>query len=595
MMGIDSSISREGLAPPRLSPQATVTTDPDAAGSRPAGPERIAGELVIDLRDSLSSAELQAFARDHGLDLRFSSEPGRAHHSTIATVDESQIATVLAAVEADPRVESVDPNYIFHLTALDFGDVSPQARTTDFPNDPRFSEQWHMKMIDVEKAWPISIGSDVVTAVIDTGVAYRNFQDFHRVEDLDQTSFTTGYDFVNKRTEALDDQCHGTHVAGTIAQSTHNGKGVCGVAFGTTIMPIKVLSRTGSGSLADVADGIRFAADHGASVINMSLGGPFPSMSLADAVAYAHRKGTIVVCAAGNSATDRREYPAGFDEAVSVSSVNRDEGIAFYSNRGDSISFAAPGGDTRNYGASGGVLQNTIKPGNYRESDYFAFQGTSMAAPHAAGVAAMVASTGVTNPKTIEWVLQKSARAKDAAPTVGYGAGILDAGAAVHLSGVVFKSVQLGLALVILSFASLPMLRRKAWGLALLALPTAILGSSGAYFLALVLPSSTAWSNFFTLGLPSWGIPLMGAAHHGNPILMSCLIPMLLSLLVVEKPALRALVSGLAAGFATHLLFAAALSTVSILYVPVILGRLWLIANGLLCIFLAIVLAEEQP
>jgi serine protease len=595
MMGSSTSGPRGGLEAPRPSLAASVTSDPDGAGLRPAGPERVEGELVVDLKDELTSSDLQAFAAEHRLALRFSSEPGRMHNSTIATVSEADMASVLASLQADPRVETVDPNYLFQLTALPMQDAVPAPKEEDFPNDPRYNEQWHMKMINAQQAWPLSVGSDVVTAVIDTGVAYRQFEEFHQVEDLDKTGFKTGYDFVNKRTEALDDQCHGTHVAGTIAQSTNNGKGVVGVAFGTRIMPVKVLSRTGSGTLADVADGIRFSADNGATVINMSLGGPFPSASLADAVAYAHKKGTIVVCAAGNSATERKEYPAGFDEAVSVSSVNQDEGIAFYSNRGDHISFAAPGGDTRGYGPAGGVLQNTIHPMNHRESNYFFFQGTSMAAPHAAGVAAMVASTGVTHPDTIEWVLQKSARTKDAPPNAGYGAGVLDAEAAVTLSGVTFKTIQLALAMLFVAIAGVPMIRRKAFGLLALTVPTAVLGSSGLFFLAVLLPCTTAWSNFWTLGLPSWGIPMMGAAHHGNPILLSCLIPMLLSIIVVEKPALRSLVSGLSSGFAAHLLFAAALSTVSVLYVPVVLARLWLVANGLLCVFLAIVLAEEHP
>lgn len=584
-----------GLEAPRPSPEVCVTSDPDGSGPRPAGPERIEGELVIDLQDKLSGADLQAFAAEHNLSLRFSSEPGRRHNSTIATVAETRMAEVLQNVSADPRVQTVDPNYLLKLTAVPTDEEDPPQGGEEFPNDPRFNEQWHMQMINVQRAWPVSIGRDVVTAVIDTGVAYREFEDFHQVEDLDKTAFKTGYDFVNKRTEALDDQCHGTHVAGTVAQSTNNGKGVGGVAFGTRIMPVKVLSRSGSGSLADVADGIRFSADNGATVINMSLGGPFPSASLADAVAYAHNKGTIVVCAAGNSGTERKEYPAGFDEAVSVSSVNRDEGIAWYSNRGDHISFAAPGGDTRNYGPAGGVLQNTIHPGNHRESNYFFFQGTSMAAPHAAGVAAMIASTGVTNPSTIEWVIQKTARAKDAPANAGYGAGVMDAEAAVTLSGVTFKTVQLALALLFVAVAGVPMVRRKAFGLLALTLPTAVLSSSGLFFLAVLFPCHTAWSNFWTLGLPSWSIPLMGAAHHGNPLFLSCLIPMLLSILVVEKPALRSLVSGLSSGFAAHLLFAAALSTVSVLYVPAVLARLWLVANGLLCIFLAIVLAEEHP
>ena len=562
--------------------------DPDGDGFRPAGIERIQGEVYLDLKDDLNSEELASLAKDWGISLRFSSLHGKRYNTVIASIQESEMEVWLERFQSDANVESCDPNYVFNHTA-------EPIETKDFPNDPRYDEQWHMKMIKIEEAWPISTGKDVVTAVIDTGVAYQDFEDFHQVEDLDQTAFAKGYDFVNKRVEALDDQCHGTHVAGTIAQSTNNGKGVVGVAFGTKIMPVKVLSRSGGGTLADVADGIRFSADHGAKVINMSLGGPFPSASLEDAVAHAYHKGTIVVCAAGNSNTPRKEYPAGFPYAVSVSSVGTEGKRAFYSNHGDSISFAAPGGDTRNYGSEGGVLQNTIKPGNHQESGYFAFQGTSMAAPHAAGVAALVASTGVTNPKTIEWVLQKSADDVDAAPVEGFGAGILNAKEAVHLSGVTFKMIQLAIAMVLCLIAGVAMLRRKAIIHFALMVPTAIWASSGFFFVALLAPGSTAWSNFLTIGLPSWAIPLMGASHHGNPILLSCLIPMLVSIFVVEKPVLRALAAGLTVGFAAHLMFAAAMSTVSILYVPVFIGRLWLFANGLFCVFLAIVLGEEHP
>lgn len=588
MVFSDYRSDRTGLEEPRPSDQFYTNTDPDGDGMRPAGPDRVAGEVYIDLSDELTDDQLRALSSEWGVALRFSSEPGKQHNTVIATVAEPHMPALLNMLETDPRVETCDPNYLFLLTGI-------PVKGDGFPNDPRYNEQWHMKMIEAQQAWPLSVGADVVTAVIDTGVAYQDFKDFHQVEDLDQTKFVTGYDFVNKRVEALDDQCHGTHVAGTIAQSTNNGKGVVGVAFGSTIMPVKVLSRSGSGTLADVADGIRFSADHGATVINMSLGGPFPSASLEDAVAYAHRKGTIVVCAAGNSNTPRKEFPAGFDHAVSVSSVGMEGKRAFYSNHGDSISFAAPGGDTKGYGEKGGVLQNTIAPRNHRSSDYYFFQGTSMAAPHAAGVAALVAATGVTNPDAIERVIQKSANVVDAAPEEGYGAGILNAKEAVNLSGVTYKMITLGLAMLFCLVAGVSMLRRKALHHFVLMLPPAVFASSGLFFLPVLFPGDVAWCNFWTLGLPSWGIPIMGAANHGNPLLLSCLIPMVLSIVVVEKPALRALVAGLAAGFAAHLLFAAVLSTVSVLYVPVLLGRLWLVANGLLCVFLAIVLAEEHP
>src|SRR3989442_1427120 len=128
----------------------------------------------------------------------------------------------------------------------------------------------------------------VVVAVIDTGVAYENHGQFKRAKDLDKTEFVPGYNFVADNEHANDDHGHGTHVAGTIAQSTHNGIGVAGVAYKARIMPLKVLSAGGSGSVAGIAQAVRWAADHGAQVINMSLGGPMYAQVLARAVRYAH-------------------------------------------------------------------------------------------------------------------------------------------------------------------------------------------------------------------------------------------------------------------------------------------------------------------
>jgi serine protease len=287
-----------------------------------------------------------------------------------------------------------------------------------------------MDQIHVKQAWKMAQGEGVIVAVIDTGVA--------RVPDLAQTEMVAGYNFINNKVDATDDHGHGTHVAGTIAQSTHNGIGVAGVAFKAKIMPIKVLSARGSGSVAGIAEGIRFAADHGAKVINMSLGGPIASSVLKNAVDYAHKKGVTVVCAAGNDGKGKVGYPAAYKNAIAVAATQFDETTTFYSNWGKEIAIAAPGGNTRvdqnGDGQPDGVLQNTVVPGNTSRNDYLWFMGTSMASPHVAGVAALVVSAGVKDPDQVEKILKETARQPKAAKKDNqnrYGAGIVDAGAAV--------------------------------------------------------------------------------------------------------------------------------------------------------------------
>ena len=156
-----------------------------------------------------------------------------------------------------------------------------------FPNDACFKYQWHMNQIGMTDAWKRGNGKGAVVAVIDTGVT--------KVADLGDTKFVAGYNFVANTSDAADDHGHGTHVAGTIAQATNNRIGVAGVAYGATIMPLKVLSARGSGSVAGIAQAIRWAADHGANVINMSLGGPMAVGTMGSAVKYARDKGIRVM------------------------------------------------------------------------------------------------------------------------------------------------------------------------------------------------------------------------------------------------------------------------------------------------------------
>ena len=232
--------------------------------------------------------------------------------------------------------------------------------------------------------------------------------------DLAVTNFVPGYDFVENESHANDDNGHGTHVTGTIAQSTDNDEGVAGVAFNCSIMPVKVLNRYGSGTYADVADGIIFAADNGAHVINLSLGGSSPSTTLENACAYAYQNGVTIVCAAGNDGEETVSYPAAYDDyCIAVGATRYDETLSYYSNYGNSLDLVAPGGDLNidqnedEY--SDGILQQTFS-GNTQNFGYWFYQGTSMAAPHVSGVVALLISSGAAiTPDEVRSALQETA------------------------------------------------------------------------------------------------------------------------------------------------------------------------------------------
>lgn len=223
-----------------------------------------------------------------------------------------------------------------------------------------------------------------------------------------------GWDFVNWDGHPNDDEGHGTHVAGTVAQTTGNGLGVAGVAFGVTVMPVKVLDSAGTGTLQMVADGIYYAVDNGADVINLSLGASTGAETLRNAVAYAYAHGVTVVAASGNSGAASCDYPAAYDAyVIAVGATQYDEARAPYSNYGSSLDLVAPGGNTlvdlNGDGYGDGVLQNTFgeTPGDWA---YWFYQGTSMAAPHVSGVAALVLVRNPSlTPDMVRNVLQSTA------------------------------------------------------------------------------------------------------------------------------------------------------------------------------------------
>jgi len=325
-----------------------------------------------------------------------------------------------------------------------YAELNYYAYALFVPNDPYYFLQWHFNDasagINIESAWDITTGeANVVIAVLDTGIAYENHKGFELAPDLADTLFVAGYNFIKGNEHANDDDGHGTHVAGTLAQSTNNNQGAAGIAFDCSIMPVKVLSRRGVGTYTDIADGIYFAADNGADIINMSLGGAGDSTTLRDAVAYAYNQTVTVICAAGNEFQEGNppSYPAAYDDyCIAVGATRYDRTRAYYSNTGSYLDLAAPGGDLdvdqNADGYGDGILQQTFGT-NPKDWGLWFYTGTSMAAPHVSGIAALLISTGATGPDAIREALEDTAI--DLGPSgwdAEYGWGLVDAYAALN-------------------------------------------------------------------------------------------------------------------------------------------------------------------
>ncbi|MBM3267285.1 MAG: S8 family serine peptidase [Candidatus Sericytochromatia bacterium] len=260
----------------------------------------------------------------------------------------------------DPRLEYAEPNYRYHIV---------ESEVAYSPPGEDLSGLWGVRQIKAPDAWDRTRGkSSVLIAVIDTGVDYRH-------PDLEGI-VVKGPDVTNGDNDPRDDHGHGTHVAGTIAARA-NGAGVVGVAFGAKILAIKALDRNGSGPEDGIARAVDAAVRNGAKIINMSLGGPEDARALRDAVARAHRQGVLVVVAAGNDASTRASYPAAYPDALAVGATDSRDRRAYFSNYGSYTQIAAPGV---------GVLSTSLG------GDYERLSGTSMAAPHVAGAAALLLS-----------------------------------------------------------------------------------------------------------------------------------------------------------------------------------------------------------
>ncbi len=578
-------------------------------------------QLLVDLvepddGEGGSETELRALIDSLGLHAEPADFYSEGEHLWRVFGEPDQLAALHDQLADNPLVEGVEADLTYSLPAdaLMTGpelagedlDIAKPTRPRFKPDDPMYPLQWHLDAINVPEAWMHTRGRGAVVAVIDTGVAYKDLRwkniDAKAVPDLAGIEMVDGKTFVdNSMPDGLDDHAHGTHVAGTIAQATDNGIGVAGVAHQAKIMPLKVLSGDGRGSVAAIANAIRWAADHDADVINMSLGGPLPSKVMAKAIEYAHKKGVTVVCAAGNEQRSKVSYPAAYEFSVAVAATDWEGKRSFYSNWGKQLDVSAPGGDTRSDkngdGYPDGVLQNTIRIQDPAHNDYLWFQGTSMAAPHAAGVAALIVSQGVSNPAEVEKIMKATARhPNNKTWDDQYGAGILDAEQAAIAAKSSYEGERLGFVGLLgllgmfgnfgMGAPGLAGLGANAMTRGSLARRTAIAGTG------LVVGAS--------LAIGAIGMPLaymFGIGIAGSGLLLSALLPVLaVSTLLQIKP-LRGFLIGLSLGWAALLAHGAVVLPTLIEGIPGGAGwdRLWLGANALACLWLARKVGSTKP
>jgi len=353
-------------------------------------------------------------------------------------------------------------------------DVVAHAAGALIPNDPGRAGapgdwqqlQWNFAGpfgVNAPEAWSNMVadgapgGRGVIVAVLDTGVAYANRGPFRRSPDFSRFEFVNGYDFIAHNAFPNDRNGHGTFVTGTIAEATNNRYGLTGLAYGARIMPVRVLDSAGEGEASTIAEGVRFAANHGARVINLSL--EFSSNvtasdipELIEALRYARRRGVVVVAAAGNEAHTAIAYPARAPDVVAVGATTEHGCLADYSNDGAGLTLVAPGGgaDANLPGdpnchpeqpAGRDVYQVTFSGASTRRFGIPAgYEGTSMAAPHVTAVAALIIASGVLgrHPSPAQVI----ARLRATARKLGgggderlYGAGLVDAAAATARGG----------------------------------------------------------------------------------------------------------------------------------------------------------------
>ena len=350
-------------------------------------------ELIVKLKPT---ANTDSFLSKHKV--KMAKQNKKLRLNKIKTSKDKDLKSQILEIKQDSQVEYVEPNYIYKVDMT--------------PNDPYYNLQWSLPKMKVDKAWDLSTGSSPVTiAIVDSGV------------DADHPDLSSkligGYNTINNTTSTNDDNGHGTHVAGIAAGIMDNSKGIAGIAVNSKIMPVKAMDSSGSGSIMDIAEGITWAADHGAKVINLSLGGPYYTQTLQDAIDYAYAKGCLVIAAAGNDNSSSPSYPAAHNHVVAVSATDENNNKAWFSNYGTYVDIAAPGTN----------IYSTTFDGLYGYK-----QGTSMACPNVSGVAGLVLSIVPSlTPDQLENILETTALDIGASGRDNnFGYGLVDAYSAIQ-------------------------------------------------------------------------------------------------------------------------------------------------------------------
>lgn len=332
-------------------------------------------------------------------------------------IKDSQIYSLsyVKKVEDDLYIKWIEEYSLIELPSVE--DVKYKIKNEEYKNelppvyylvDKELNEDelkeipWGVKRVNAHKAWFFSTGKGVNVGVVDTGIDYTH-------PDLSPL-YKGGYNAIDASKPPLDDQGHGTHVAGIIA-AVKDGKGVVGVAPEVNLYSIKVLDSNGSGKFSWIVAGIEWAVKNGIKVINMSLGSRYPSDAIKAAVEAAYKAGLIIVCAAGNDG-GAVNYPAAYPQSIAVSASDINDKIASFSSRGSQIAFIAPGVN----------IYSTYKGGGYKT-----LSGTSMASPHVAGLAALVVGIGVEDPSYVKEVLSRAARKLPNLKDIEQGYGMIDA------------------------------------------------------------------------------------------------------------------------------------------------------------------------
>ncbi|MFD2046494.1 S8 family peptidase [Ornithinibacillus salinisoli] len=320
----------------------------------------VEGEVVVKFKEKVSLSTQEQILQS--VEAKVQPAPDVVN-SPFLVLEVGNVKEVIHALSNNKNVEYAEPNYIL--------------KAAWSPNDTYFSPSYQYGLFNTSanSAWDVARGtSSQEIAVLDTGVDYNH-------PDLDGKTIR-GYDFVDRDYTPSDANGHGTHVAGIAAAETNNGTGIAGMAPNTRILAVRVLDANGSGSLANIANGIRYAADNDAEVINLSLGCACDTQTLENAVNYAWNSGSVVVAAAGNDGTSQQFQPASYANAIAVGAVDRYNNKASFSNWGTWVDVAAPGVD----------IASTY-PGN----SYVYMSGTSMASPFVAGQAALLTGQGRSN------------------------------------------------------------------------------------------------------------------------------------------------------------------------------------------------------